>query len=61
MDHFLQNVVGSNRISMIDEFSSYNQIVFHEKYRELVAFTTPWGTFMYDKIPFGIMNVGENF
>ena len=29
--------------------------------REKIAFTTPWGTFMYAKIPFGLMNVGENF
>jgi hypothetical protein len=25
------------------------------------AFTTPWGTFMYDKMPFGLMNVGATF
>jgi hypothetical protein len=61
MDHVLQKVVGSNRISMIDGFSGYNQIVVHEKDRELTAFTTPWGTFMYDKIPFGIMNAGATF
>jgi hypothetical protein len=24
-------------------------------------FTTPWGTFMYDKIPFGLMNAGTTF
>jgi len=27
----------------------------------LTNFTTSWGTFMYEKIPFGIMNVGETF
>jgi hypothetical protein len=25
------------------------------------AFTTPWGTFMYAKMPFGLMNAGETF
>jgi hypothetical protein len=24
-------------------------------------FTTTWGTFMYDKMPFGLMNARENF
>jgi hypothetical protein len=48
-------------ISMIDEFSGYNQIVFHENDREKIVFTTPWGTFMYDKMSFGLMNAGENF
>jgi hypothetical protein len=57
----LQKVVGANRISMIDGFFGYNQIAMHEKDRELTAFTTPWGTFMYDKIPFGLMNVGATF
>lgn len=23
--------------------------------------TTPWGTFMYSKMPFGLMNVGATF
>jgi hypothetical protein len=25
------------------------------------SFTTPWGTFMYDKMPFGIINAGATF
>jgi hypothetical protein len=29
--------------------------------REKTAFTTPWGTFMYDKMPFGLINVGATF
>jgi hypothetical protein len=61
MDHILQRVVGANRISMIDGFSGYNQIAVHEEDIEKTAFTTPWGTFMYDKIPFGLMNAGATF
>ena len=33
----------------------------HPDDREKTAFTTPWGTFMYDKMPFGLMNVGDTF
>jgi hypothetical protein len=33
----------------------------HLDERENNAFTTPWGKFMYDKIPFGLINVGATF
>jgi hypothetical protein len=46
---------------MIDGFSGYNQVfVLHED-REKTTFTTPWRTFMYSKIPFGLMNGGATF
>ena len=61
MDHVLEKVVGANRMFMIDGFSRYNQIVVHENDKEKTAFTTPWGNFMYDKMPFGLMNAGATF
>jgi hypothetical protein len=61
MDYILQKVVGSQKILMLDDFSGYNQIMVHLGDREKTTFTTPWGTFMYEKMPFGIMIVGETF
>jgi ribonuclease HI len=61
MDHVLEKVVGATRMSMIDGFSGYNQIAVCESDKEKTAFTTPWGTFMYDKMPFGLMNAGATF
>ena len=61
MDHILQRVVGSQRMSLLDSFSSYNQVAVHQDDQEKISFTTPWGTFMYAKIPFGLMNVGATF
>jgi hypothetical protein len=61
MDHVLEKVVRATRMSMIDVFSGYNQIAVSEPDKEKTAFTTPWGTFMYDKIPFGLMNAGYTF
>jgi hypothetical protein len=61
MDHVLEKVVGENRMSMIDGFSGYNQITFHEYDKKKTMFITPWGTFMYDKIPFRLMNAGATF
>ena len=46
---------------MVDGFSRYNQIAMHPDDREKIAFTTPWGTVTYDKIPFGLMNAGATF
>jgi hypothetical protein len=46
---------------MLDGFSGYNQIMVHLDDQEKTMFTTPWGTFMYAKIPFGLMNAGAMF
>jgi ribonuclease HI len=61
MEHMLQKVSGSKVMSFIDGFFGYNQIVVHPEDKEKTAFTTPWGTFMYEKMPFGLMNVGATF
>jgi ribonuclease HI len=61
MEHILQRVTGASRISMIDGFSCYNQISVLPEDRKKTTFTTPWGTFMYAKIPFGLMNAGATF
>jgi hypothetical protein len=61
MGHVLERVVGVNIMSMIDSFSRYNQISMNEQDKEKTTFTTPWGTFMYDKMPFSLMNVGATF
>jgi hypothetical protein len=61
MEHILQRVTGASRMSMIDGFSGYNQISVFPEDREKKSFTTPWGTFMYAKMPFGLMNAGATF
>lgn len=48
-------------MSLLDGYSGYNQISVHEDDRDKTAFTTPWGTFHYAKIPFGLKNVGATF
>jgi hypothetical protein len=46
---------------MLDGFSGYNQIMVHLDDQENMTFTTPWGTFMYAKMPFGLINAGALF
>jgi ribonuclease HI len=61
VEHILQRVTGASRISIIDGFLGYNQILVLPEDREKIIFTTPWGTFMYAKMPFGLMNAGAIF
>jgi len=61
MEHLLQKVSGAKVMSFLDGFSGYNQIVVHLDDQENTAFTTPWSTFMYFKMPFGLMNAGATF
>ena len=61
MDHILQRVVGASRISLLDGFLGFNQILVHPDDQDKTAFTTPWGTFKYVKIPFGLKNDGATF
>ena len=53
MEHLLEKVSGASVMSFLDGFSGYNQVVVHPEDQENISFTTPWGTFMYAKIPFG--------
>jgi hypothetical protein len=54
-------VIGEARMSMVDGFSGYNQVFVLPEDKEKTTFTTPWGTFMYAKMPFGLMNARETF
>ena len=46
---------------MIDGYLGYNQIAVHKENQPKTTFTTPWGNFMYNKMPFGLMNDGATF
>lgn len=46
---------------MVDRFSGYNQVAVEKEDQRKTAFNTPWGTYMYARIPFGLMNVGATF
>ena len=61
MEHLLQRISGVKVMSFLDGFSGYNQVAVHPDDQEKTAFTTPWGTFMYSKMPFGLMNTGATF
>jgi hypothetical protein len=61
MEHLLQRVTSVGMMSMLDGFSGYNQVLVKREDQLKTTFTTPWGTFMYLRMPFSLMNVGSTF
>ena len=61
MDQMLQKLLGSQRMFMLNGFSSYNQVRMHPKDVMESKFTTIWGNFSYKRIPFGMINIGITF
>lgn len=45
----------------MDGFSGYNQIWVNPDYQDKIAFTTPWGTYCYKVMPFGLKNAGVTY
>ena len=48
-------------MSMMDGFSGYNQVLINKEDRHKTTFTTPWGTFEYLRMPFGLLNAIATF
>ncbi|KAH9300401.1 hypothetical protein KI387_011984, partial [Taxus chinensis] len=51
-------VAGSERFSLLDGYSGYNQIMVKGEDQFKIAFTAKWGTYAYKKMPFGLSNAG---
>ncbi|KAH9322427.1 hypothetical protein KI387_017066 [Taxus chinensis] len=45
----------------MDGFSGYNQIRISEKDQAKTTFITPWGTYCYAVMPFGLKNAGATY
>jgi hypothetical protein len=61
MEQILQSVSGSAMLLLLDGFSGYNQVLVSKEDRLKTTFRTKWGTYAYDKMPFGLINVGATF
>jgi hypothetical protein len=60
-NNLLQRITGSKMMSFLDGFSGYNQVWVNEYDRHKTTFTTPWGTFKYLRMIFGLINLGATF
>lgn len=58
IDQIINECVGSEIFSFIDDFSGYSQINIIPVDQHKISFICPWGSFAYKKIPFGLKNVG---
>ena len=61
MEQILQAVAGSELMSFLDGFLGYNQVLVHPDDQLKTTFRTKWGTYAYQKMPFGLINAGTTF
>jgi len=61
MEQIIQQVSGSERLYLLDGLSRYNQVLMSPSDHLKTNFRTPWGTFAYTKMPFGLINIGATF
>ena len=60
-DVVLDGVAGHKCYSFLDGFLGYNQVQITHDNRPLTTFTTDWGTFAYNVMPFGLCNAPATF
>ena len=61
MDQILERVAGHEFYCSLDGYSGYNQIKIALEDQEKTTFTCPFGTFTYQRMPFGLCNVTATF
>jgi hypothetical protein len=61
IDVLVDSTAKFNVFSFMDGFSGYNQIKMAPEDREKTSFITPWGTFCYKVMPFGLKNAGATY
>ena len=61
IDTLIDNTTNNMFFSFMDKFLGYNQIKMVEEDKAKTAFTTRWGTYAYDVIPFILKNGGATY
>ncbi|XP_052305631.1 uncharacterized protein LOC112325327 [Populus trichocarpa] len=61
IDVLVDNAARSSTYSFMDGFSGYNQIKMAPEDKAKTTFVTPWGTFCYKVMPFGLKNAGATY
>lgn len=61
IDVLVDNIVGQALFSFMDGFSRYNKIRMALEDRAKTSFITPWRTFLFKVMLFGLKNVGAKY
>ena len=61
IDQIIDACAGSEVFSFMEGFSGYNQMQIKLEDQHKTAFISPWGTFVYKKMPFVLKNVASTF
>ena len=61
VDSTLARLAGAQKFSKLDANSGFWQIKLAEQSRPLTTFITPWGRFMFNVLPYGIISGSEKF
>ncbi|XP_073262695.1 uncharacterized protein [Populus alba] len=61
IDILVDNAARSSTYSFMDGFSGYNQIKMATEDRAKTTFVTPWGTYCYKVMLFGLKNAGATY
>ncbi|XP_061359320.1 uncharacterized protein LOC133303422 [Gastrolobium bilobum] len=61
IDVLVDNTAKYHTFSFMDGYSGYNQILMDVDDKEKTAFITPWGTFRYRVMSFGLKNAGATY
>ncbi|XP_024024961.1 uncharacterized protein LOC112092618 [Morus notabilis] len=61
IDQMLDRLAGKEYYCFLDGYSGYNQIAIAPEDQEKTTFTCPYGTFAFQRMPFGLCNAPATF
>jgi hypothetical protein len=61
IDQIVDSTSGCEALSFLDAYSSYHQITMKESDQLMTSFVTPFGTYCYVTMHFGLKNVGATY
>ena len=61
IDQIIDSTSGSEILSFQDAYSGYHQIAMKESDQLATSFITPFGSYCYVSMPFGLMNAGATY
>jgi hypothetical protein len=61
IDQVIDSMAGSELLCFLDAYSGYHQIKMKESDQLATSFVTPYGTYCYVTMPFGLKNAGATY